>query len=95
MDNYKANKLLKIYKLKNKVIFFILYILISVFIIIFLWSLYSAYTLLLFLLVASYHFGREDTAFLNNSSSNLDQFFYLIKGSLIIFSPLFFILIKL
>ena len=89
MDNYKANKLLKIYKLKSKVIFFILYILISVFIII-LWSLYSAYTLLLFLLVASYHFGREDTAFLNNSSSNLDQFFYLIKGSLIIFSPLFF-----
>ena len=28
MDNYKANKLLKIYKTKNKSIFFIIYILI-------------------------------------------------------------------
>ena len=42
------------------------------------------------MLVASYHFGREDTSFLNKGNSNLDQFFYLIKGSLIIFSPLFF-----
>ena len=29
MDNYKANKLLKIYKLNNKLIFFVIYILIS------------------------------------------------------------------
>ena len=89
MDNYKANKLLKIYKTKNKSIFFIIYILISAFVI-FLWSLYSSYTLLFFLLVASYHFGREDTAFMHDGNSNLDQFLYLIKGSLIIFSPLFF-----
>ena len=47
MDNYKANKLLKIYKKKNKVIFFILYILISVFIII-LWSLYGIYFITFF-----------------------------------------------
>ena len=89
MDNYKANKLLIIYKINNKSIFFIIYILIATFVII-LWSLYSSFTLLLFLLVASYHFGREDTSFLNKGNSNLDQFFYLIKGSLIIFSPLFF-----
>ena len=62
---------------------------ISIFVIL-LWSLYSSITLLSFLLVASYHFGREDTAFLNKGNSNLDQFFYLIKGSLIVFSPLFF-----
>ena len=89
MDNYKANKLLIIYKINNKSIFFIIYILIATFVLI-LWSLYSSFTLLLFLLVASYHFGREDTSFLNKGNSNLDQFFYLIKGSLIIFSPLFF-----
>ena len=89
MDNYKANKLLIIYKINNKSIFFIVYILISAFVIL-LWNLYTSITLLLFLLVASYHFGREDTAFLNKGNSNLDQLFYLIKGSLIIFSPLFF-----
>ena len=89
MDNYKANKLLIIYKIKNKSIFFIFYISISAFVILF-WSLYSSITLLFFLFVASYHFGREDTAFLHNDNSNLDQLFYLIKGSLIVFSPLFF-----
>ena len=89
MDNYKANKLLIIYKIKNKSVFFIFYILISFFVIL-LWNLYSSIALLLFLFVASYHFGREDTAFLNKGNSNLDQLFYLIKGSLIVFSPLFF-----
>ena len=89
MDNYKANKLLKIYKLNNKLIFFVIYILIS-FSVILLWSIYSSLTLLFFLLVASYHFGREDTSFLHKGNSMLDQLLYLVKGSLIVFSPLFF-----
>ena len=89
MDNYKANKLLKIYKLNNKLIFFIIYIFIS-FSVILLWSIYSSLTLLFFLLVASYHFGREDTSFLHKGNSMLDQILYLVKGSLIVFSPLFF-----
>jgi len=89
LDNYKANKLLSIYKTKNKSIFFIIYILISA-IIILIWSLYSSYTLIAFLIVASYHFGREDTSFLYQEHSNIDQALYLIKGSLIIFAPLFF-----
>ena len=89
LDNYKANKLLKIYRIKNKAIFFIIYIFISV-LVIFVWSLYGTFTLLAFLLVASYHFGLEDTSFLHKGNSFLDQIFYLIKGSLIIFAPLFF-----
>ena len=89
LDNYKANKLLKIYNIKNKSIFFIIYIFISV-LVIFVWSLYGTFTLLAFLLVASYHFGLEDTSFLHKGNSFLDQIFYLIKGSLIIFAPLFF-----
>ena len=89
MDNYKGKKLLLIYKINNKSIFFIIYILISAFVILF-WNFYSSLTLLFFLLVASYHFGREDTSFLHNGNSNLDQLFYLIKGSMIVFAPLFF-----
>ena len=89
LDNYKANKLLKIYRVKNKLIFFIIYIFISA-LVIFIWSLYSTYTLLAFLFVASYHFGLEDTSFLHKGNSFLDQIFYLIKGSLIVFAPLFF-----
>ena len=89
LDNYKANKLLSIYKTKNKSIFFIIYIVISATIIL-IWNLYSSYTLIAFLIVASYHFGREDTSFLYKEHSNIDQALYLIKGSLIIFAPLFF-----
>jgi len=89
MDNYKANKILKNYKINNKIIFYLIYILISLLVIIF-WFFFASLTLLVFLLVASYHFGREDTSFLNIGNSNFYQFFYLIKGSLIIFAPLFF-----
>ena len=89
MDNYKANKILKIYKINNKIIFYLIYTLISLAVIIF-WFFFASLTLLVFLLIASYHFGREDTSFLNIGNSNFDQFFYLIKGSLIIFAPLFF-----
>ena len=89
LDNYKANKLFTIYRLKNKAIFFAIYIFISA-LVIFIWSLYSTYTLLAFLVIASYHFGLEDTSFLHKGNSFLDQIFYLIKGSLIIFAPLFF-----
>ena len=89
MDNYKANKILKIYKINNKIIFYLIYTLISLLVIIF-WFFFSSLTLLVFLLLASYHFGREDTSFLNVGNSNFDQLLYLIKGSLIIFAPLFF-----
>ena len=89
MDNYKANKILKIYKINNKIIFYLIYALISLLVILF-WFFFGSLTLLVFLLLASYHFGREDTSFLNIGNSNFDQLFYLIKGSLIIFAPLFF-----
>ena len=89
IDNYKANKVLKIYKINNKIIFYLIYTLISLLVII-LWFFFASLTLLVFLLLASYHFGREDTSFLNIGNSNFDQLFYLIKGSLIIFAPLFF-----
>tara|TARA_B100000945_G_scaffold306600_1_gene294216 strand:- start:932 stop:1873 length:942 start_codon:yes stop_codon:yes gene_type:complete len=89
MDNYKGKKLLKIYKQSNLITFYIIYILISVLVILS-WLLFASLTLLVFLLIASYHFGREDTSFLHKGNSYFDQFFYLIKGSLIVFSPLFF-----
>ena len=89
MDNYKARKLLSIYKIKNKTIFFSTYIFISA-LVIFIWNLYSSFALVAFLVVASYHFGLEDTSFLHKGNSIIDQIFYFIKGSLIIFAPLFF-----
>ena len=89
LDNYKANKILKIYKIDSKLVFYFSYIFISILIILS-WIFFSLITLLAFLLIASYHFGREDTSFLIKKNSSFDQLIYLVKGSLIIFSPLFF-----
>ena len=89
LDNLKGKKILKIYRIDNNAIFYLIYIMFSIFIII-LWTFFPTFALIFFLLVASYHFGREDTSFVNQGNSNLDQFFYLIKGSLIICAPLFF-----
>ena len=89
LDNYKANKILKIYKINNKLVFYFSYISISILIIIS-WIFFSLITLSIFLLIASYHFGREDTSFLIKKNSSFDELLYLVKGSLIIFSPLFF-----
>ncbi len=88
LDNIKARKILKIYKINNKSIFYIVYVIISI-IVIFFWILFPSLILLFFLLIASYHFGKEDTYFINKNNSNFDQFFYLLKGSLIISAPLF------
>ena len=43
LDNYKANKLLKFYRVNNKAIFILIYVFISA-LVIFIWCLYSNYT---------------------------------------------------
>ena len=57
LDNIKGRKILKIYNFENIIIFYSLYLAISIFIISS-WLLFPDITLLLFLIVASYHFGK-------------------------------------
>ena len=52
--------------------------------------IFPAATLLIFLSVAAFHFGKEDTQFLINKKSYIIQLLYLLKGLLIILAPLFF-----
>jgi beta-carotene 15,15'-dioxygenase len=47
-------------------------------------------SLILFLVVASYHFGKEDTEFLINNKNVSNLIIYFLKGSLIIIAPLIF-----
>ncbi len=49
-----------------------------------------AISLLLFLVVASYHFGKEDTQFLTTNANSINPLLYFFKGSLIILAPMFF-----
>lgn len=85
LDHIKGKKLLKLLNYKSTSIFYISYILIGISIIL-LWLLFSTIVLLIFLIVASYHFGKEDSEFINGKS-NLDLI-YFFKGSLVITAPL-------
>ena len=89
LDHIKGGKLLQILNLNNILIFYLTYLLIALSVTIF-WILFPAITLIFFLIVASFHFGKEDTQFLISKNSSLDQLLYFFKGSLIILAPLFF-----
>ena len=63
LDHLKGYKLMKIYKVENKSYFYLAYIAVSL-IVIFTWMIVPEIVLIIFLIVASYHFGKEDSDFL-------------------------------
>ena len=88
LDNIKGKKLIKIYRINNIAYFYLIYVLFGLGIIT-LWILIPSGLLLLFLVIASYHFGKEDSEFIY--MKNEESFFLkTIKGSIIIISPLLF-----
>ena len=89
LDHIKGKKLLKLFNIKSSYIFYIIYILISALVIV-TWILLPSITLIIFLMIASYHFGKEDTQFLINEKSYFTQILYFFKGFLIILAPLYF-----
>ncbi len=89
LDHIKGQRLLKVFDLRNISIFYFSYLLLAISITVF-WVLFPTTALIIFLIVASYHFGKEDTQFLINENSNIYQLIFLFKGSLIILAPLLF-----
>ena len=89
LDNLKGEKLFKIFGINNLLIFYISYILIAILVIVS-WIIMPSISLIIFLIVASYHFGKEDTQFLVVEKSYLNQLLFFIKGTLIILAPIYF-----
>ena len=89
LDNLKGYKLLKLYGIKQKYIFYLIYIILSLFVIFF-WTLFPLLSLGLFLLVASYHFGKEDSNFGKIKKTKLIGLYFLLKGSIVVLAPLVF-----
>ena len=89
LDHVKGGKLLKIFKIENITLFYLSYILIAVMVVT-LWALIPSILLMIFLLVASYHFGKADTQFLHDYNLNFIGILYFLKGSLVILAPLYF-----
>ncbi len=89
LDYIKGKKLLELFNIQRTYLFYLLYILIALGII-FTWIILPSITLILFLIVASYHFGKEDTEFLVIDKSYLTEILYFFKGFLIILAPMYF-----
>jgi len=89
LDNLKGRKLFQIFGISNFSIFYFSYILISLIVIV-LWIIAPTISLMIFLILASHHFGKEDTQFLMSENSYLNQLLFFLKGSLIIFAPMYF-----
>jgi Brp/Blh family beta-carotene 15,15'-monooxygenase len=89
LDDIKGKKLLKFFHIKSMYKFYIGYSLISIFIIL-IWIILPKTLLLIFLMVAAYHFGKEDADFLKKDRKTYDFILYFLKGSAVIVSPLLF-----
>ena len=89
LDNLKGKKLLKIFGINNTLIFYLLYISIATVVII-LWIIMPSISLIIFLIVASYHFGKEDSNFGKIKKTKLIGLYFLSKGSIVVLAPLVF-----
>ena len=87
LDNIKGKKLIKYLGYRSMSIFYLSYLLIGAFTIL-IWLIFPKSLLFLFLIIAAYHFGKEDSEFINQKKNF--ELIYFLKGSLIITSPLFF-----
>ena len=89
LDNIKGEKLLKLLGFNSILLFYLSYIFISLFIIL-TWLIFPNIVLLIFLIVASFHFGKEDTVFKVKKSFLSNEILFFFKGSSVIIAPLFF-----
>ncbi len=88
-DHIKGRSLLKIYNINNIFIFYLSYILVGL-IVIFTWFVTPSISLLIFLIFASFHFGKEDSQFLLKKRSITYSIFFVFKGLLVVTAPLYF-----
>jgi beta-carotene 15,15'-dioxygenase len=89
LDHIKGKKLLKIINIRETYIFYLTYVALATLVLI-IWILAPSISLIIFLIVASFHFGKEDTQFLIDENSSFYQLLFFLKGLLIILAPAFF-----
>ena len=87
LDYIKGKKLLKLLGFKSSSVFYLGYIFVGL-TTIFIWFLFPKFLLLLFLIVAAFHFGKEDSEFISKNKNF--ELIYFLKGSLVIVAPLLF-----
>ena len=89
LDHEKGKKIIKLFKSKKIELFYLAYVSLSL-IIILLWGIAPIITLIIFLIVASYHFGKEDSVFGKIKYNHFSNILFFFKGSIIVLAPLYF-----
>ena len=89
LDHIKGYGLMKFYKINNRYLFYPIYIFCCL-LVIFFWKMFPFISLILFLLVASYHFGKEDSCVGSVIKKKFINILYLLKGLLVVIAPLLF-----
>lgn len=89
LDHEKGKKIIKLFRSKKIELFYLAYVSLSL-IIILLWSIAPIITLIIFLIVASYHFGKEDSVFGKIKYNHFSNILFFFKGSVIVLAPLYF-----
>ena len=89
LDDLKGIKLLKIFHIKNKLLFYFTYIFVSL-VVISSWLIFPFFILAFFLIIASYHFGKEDSVSGKRNNFKFINLLFFLKGALIILAPLYF-----
>ncbi|MDA9177775.1 Brp/Blh family beta-carotene 15,15'-dioxygenase [Candidatus Pelagibacter sp.] len=89
LDHTKGYVLMKVYKIQNKYFFYPIYFFCCL-LVIFFWIGLPLIALILFLLVASHHFGKEDSYVGRATKKKFINILYLLKGSLVVIAPLLF-----
>ena len=89
LDHEKGKRIIKLFKLKKIELFYLAYVFLSL-LIIFLWTIAPIITLIIFLIVASYHFGKEDSVFGKIKYNHFSNVLFFFKGSIIVLAPLYF-----
>ena len=89
LDHIKGYSLMKFYKINNRYLFYPIYIFCCL-LVIFFWKMIPFISLILFLLVASYHFGKEDSCVGSVIKKKFINILYLLKGLLVVIAPLLF-----
>ena len=84
-----GKKLLKKFSELWLIYFIVLYVLISM-IYFLIWIKFPGIALIFFLLIASYHFGYEEYNYLNKSDHIIYDINMIIRGIIIVFSPILF-----
>ena len=82
LDHLKGKRLFKMLKIKNQIFFYISYIILAL-TVIGIWLIFPSLILLAFLIIASFHFGKEDSSYvLLDKKIMFPELMYFVRGSL-------------